>query len=197
MVRISVVYVDSAIRWRRNDAGGFYKEIVVCGRLFDRRFLSFCGFAIRRVARAAALRRGGSPLRLSPGVLRRLRTLCSERAQVVSSQTLLRSALCCFRAEASGASICEPPRGGASARTAKAGFYEFGLHLKLAHSRTIRTAIPIFHPALPPVAYSSLPRSLRIMNSLVPTRCADRSSSRFVILRSRATKNLYGQYTDV
>ena len=100
----------------------------------------------------------------------------------------LRTGICKF---------CEPPRGVASARTAEAGFYEFGLHLKLAHSRTIRTAIPIFHPALPPVAYSSLPRSLRIMNSLVPTRCADRSSSRFVILRSRATKNLYGQHTDV
>ncbi len=120
-----------------------------------------------------------------------------KSARCLSSQALLRSALLLFSCRSPRGEFCEPPQGGASARTAEAGFYEFGLHLKLAHSRTIRTAIPIFHPALPPVAYSSLPRSLRIMNSLVPTRCADRSSSRFVILRSRATKNLYGQYTDV
>ena len=28
---------DSAIRWRRNDVGGFYKEIVVCGQFAESR----------------------------------------------------------------------------------------------------------------------------------------------------------------
>ncbi len=121
---LSVWLVDSAVRWRCNGAVGL-RKIVVRLRLFDRRFLSFCGFAIRRVARAAVFRCGSSPLRLSPGSppLHRLR---SERAYVVSSQALLRSVLCCFRAEACGASVCEPPQGGASARTAKAGDSRFG-----------------------------------------------------------------------
>ena len=80
--------------------------------------------------------------------------------------------------------FCEPPQGGASARTAERRI----LALYAAAAPNIFS----FHlSALPPVAYSSLLRSLRTMNSLVPTRCATRSSSRFVILRSRATKNLY------
>ncbi len=63
---LSVWLVDSAVRWRCNGAVGL-RKIVVRLRLFDRRFLSFCGFAIRRVARAAVFRCGSSPLRLSPG----------------------------------------------------------------------------------------------------------------------------------
>ena len=74
---------------------------VVCSRFFWRLFFATCS-----VARAAASRHGGSSLRLSPdSLLRRQRSLRSERAYVVSSQALLRSALCCFRAEASGASF--------------------------------------------------------------------------------------------
>ena len=74
----------------------------------------FDSFTIRRVARAAASRHGGSSLRLSPGsLLRRLRSLCSERAHAgLSSQALLRSVLCCFRAEASGASFASLRRAG-------------------------------------------------------------------------------------
>ena len=134
---LSVWLVDSAVRWRCNGAVGL-RKIVVRLRLFDRRFLSFCGFAIRRVARAAVFRCGSSPLRLSPGSppLHRLR---SERAYVVSSQALLRSALCCFRAEACGASVCEPPQGGASARTAEAGLYFY-------KPRSPRTSFPSTFP---------------------------------------------------
>ena len=97
--------------------------------MFDRRFLSFCGFAIRRIARAAVTRRGGSPFQLSPGLLP-LTPFCRS-VRCLSPHTLLRSAqgdvlvpkpagraplrtgICKF---------CEPPRGGASARMAKAGF---------------------------------------------------------------------------
>ena len=62
----SVWLVDSAVRWRRNGAGGLKENhcsfAVVCSRFFRRLF-----FAIRRIARAAVSRHGGSPLRLSPG----------------------------------------------------------------------------------------------------------------------------------
>ncbi len=50
----SAWFVDSAIRWRCNGAGGL-RKIVVRLRLFAAGFLSFCGFAIRSVARAASL----------------------------------------------------------------------------------------------------------------------------------------------
>ncbi len=49
----SVVHVDSAVRWRRNGAVGL-RNCLFCRAVFLRRFFSFCGFAIRRVARAAA-----------------------------------------------------------------------------------------------------------------------------------------------
>ncbi len=84
----------------REDYG---KLLFVCGCLPP----VFDSFTIRRVARAAASRRGSSPLRLSPdSLLRRLRSLYSERAHAgLSSRALLRSVLCCFRAEARGASF--------------------------------------------------------------------------------------------
>ncbi len=119
---VSVVYVDSAIRWRRNGAVGLKGNCSgSCGCFAP----VFCGFAIRRIARAAASRRGGSPLRLSPGsLLRRLRSLRSERAQVCR----LRFKFCLSRPQkyscrSQRGEFCEPPQGGASARPAKAGVY--------------------------------------------------------------------------
>ena len=50
--------------------------------------------------------------------------------------------------------FCEPPHGGASARTAKAGF------LRKPNTEQL---IPTSQSALPPVAYSSLLRSLQTM----------------------------------
>ena len=47
---LSVWFVDSAVRWQRNGAGGL-RKIVVRLRLFA---AGFIGFAIRRIARAAA-----------------------------------------------------------------------------------------------------------------------------------------------
>ena len=52
--------------------------------------------------------------------------------------------------------FCEPPQGGASARTAKAGFL-----CKPNTEQPISTS----QPALPPVTYSSLLRSLRTMDN--------------------------------
>ena len=137
------------------------------------RFLQFVGlrclqsffwrlfFATCSVARAAASRRGSSPLRLSPdSLLRRLRSLRSERAYVVSSQALLRSALCCFRAEVRGASFASLRRAGLRLARLKpvfssvncnypsksSGFYEFGLHSTLVDLRTNRTSFPSTFP---------------------------------------------------
>ena len=42
---------------------------------------------------------------------------------------------------------------------------------------------PAGQESCPAVFHPSLPRSLRTMNSTIPTRCADRNSFRFVILR--------------
>ena len=79
---LSVWFVDSAVRWQRNGAVGYRNSCFWGG--FCCRFLSFCGFTIRSVARVAASRHGGSPLRLSPGsLLRRQRSLYSERVHAV------------------------------------------------------------------------------------------------------------------
>ena len=149
---MSVWLVDSAVRWRRNDVVGKENRCsfaVVCSRFFWRLFFATCS-----VARAAASRHGGSSLRLSPdSLLRRQRSLRSGRAYVVSSQALLRSALCCSRAEASGASIASLRRAGLRLARLKPVFISASCgcleHLFLHLS------------VLPPVAYSSLPRSLR------------------------------------
>ena len=79
-----------------------------------------------------------------------IRFIQKERT-LFSSQTLLHGQRRrCSRAEASGASVCEPPQGGASARTAEAGF------LRKPNTEQL---IPTSQSALPPVAYSSLLRS--------------------------------------
>ena len=92
--------------------------------------MSFCGFAIRRIARAAVTRRGGSPFQLSPGLLP-LTPFCRS-VRCLSPHTLLRSAqVVVFVPKPAGRAplrtgickFCEPPQGGASARTAEAGLY--------------------------------------------------------------------------
>ena len=156
---MSVWLVDSAVRWRRNDVVGKENRCsfaVVCSRFFWRLFFATCS-----VARAAASRHGGSSLRLSPdSLLRRQRSLRSGRAYVVSSQALLRSALCCSRAEASGASFASLRRAGLRLARLKpvfssvncnypsksSGFYEFGLHSTLVDLRTNRTSFPSTYP---------------------------------------------------
>ncbi len=184
---VSVVCVDSAVRWRRNGAGGL--GIVVCLRLFDSWFSAVLQFEVLRGPQpygAAARRFGCRRTRCSAGCVRfvqKERTLF-KFASFASVGAVLSSC------RSPRGEFCEPPRGGASARTAE----NWCLSLQAAAAPNI---FSLHLSALPPVAYSSLPRSLRIMNSLVPTRCADRSSSRFVILRSRATKNLYADDTDV
>ena len=91
---------------------------------------------------------------------RRLRSLYSERAYVVSSQALLRSVLCCSRAEAGGASFASLRRAGLRLARLKpvfssvncnypsksSGFYEFGLHSTLVDLRTNRTSFPSTFP---------------------------------------------------
>ena len=88
----SVVYVDSAVRWRCNGAGGLFKKIVVSGaqRCTSRSRLTV--FVRQRYRHRLFVRRG-----------RRVAQMFSCRSR---------------RGE-----FCEPPQGGASARTAEAGLY--------------------------------------------------------------------------
>ena len=138
---VSVVCVDSAVRWRRNGAGGL-RKIVVRLRLFDRRFLSFCGFVIRRVARAAASLRFWFGRDTGTGFL-------SDAVDRWRKS---------FRAEVRGASVCEPPQGGASARTAERRC----LSLQAAAAPNI---FSLYLLALPPVDNTSLPRSWKTIQN--------------------------------
>jgi len=126
----------------------------------------FAGFAIRgialfavvfseiaicnsRIARAAVSQRGGSPLRLSPGsppqaAFASFRKSAGSQAwiQILSQPAAeafvpkpagrapLRTGICKF---------CEPPQGGASARTAEAGLYFY-------KPRPPRTSFPSTFP---------------------------------------------------
>jgi len=83
-----------------------------------------------------------------------------KSARCLSSQTLLRSALCCSRAEARGASFASLRRAGLRLALLKpvfssvncnypsksSGFYEFGLHSTLVDLRTNRTSFPSTYP---------------------------------------------------
>ena len=75
-------------------------------------------------------------------------------AFLVSSRPVLTEVLEMSSCRSLRGEFCEPPRGGASARTAIAGVCDSSF-----------TSLPgnnsYFRLALPPVAYSSLPRSLR------------------------------------
>ena len=118
---LSVWFVDSAVRWRRNDAVGLRNS---CLRTVVRSLV----FVVLRFCNSQSCVSRSLPARwiaasAVAGLAAPQAAFASFRksARCLSSQALLRSALCCSRAEASGASICEPPQGGASARTAEAG----------------------------------------------------------------------------
>ncbi len=134
----SAWFVDSAVRWRHNGAGGL-KEFVLCGCLIAVFFavLQFVGLRCLQsffseivfcnlqccASRSLPARWIVTSAFAGLAAPQAAFALFRKSARCLSSRALLRSALCCSRAEASGASVCEPPRGGASARTAKAGLY--------------------------------------------------------------------------
>ena len=127
--------------------------------------LRFLQFAVSREPQFPHC--GGSPLRLSPGSPPqaafasfrksagcKFASSASVGAVVVlvpkpAGRAPLRTGICKF---------CEPPQGGASARTAEAGVCDSSF-----------TSLPdnnsYFRLALPPVAYSSLPRSWRTIQN--------------------------------
>ncbi len=176
---LSVWFVDSAVRWRRNGVGGL-KKIVVRLRLFDCWFLVVLQFAELREpqppgaeARRFGFRRARTPQAAFASFIRSARCL--------GSQTQLRSA---SRVEASGASVCEPPRGGASALAWLKPVFAIWTFA----SRS--TTIPI--------------SNLRCRQLHIPVCCGAENNSeftiqnaQFVILRSIATKNLYADDIDV
>ena len=210
---MSAWFVDSAVRWRRNGAGGL-RKIVVRLRLFCAVFLilRFCNSLncvvcgrFSKIAFCNSQNCAGRSLpvrKLAASAFAGLATpqaaFASFRksARCLSSQTLLRSALCCSRAEARGASFASLRRAGLRLARLKpvfssvncnypsksSGFYEFGLHSTLVDLRTNRTSFP---STFPRCRQLHIPVCRGVENN---SKCTIKKQ--FVILRSRATKNL-------
>ena len=182
---------DSAIRWRRNGAGGL--GIVVCLRLFRAGFSRSAVFAIRRLALFAVVFLEIVFCNLQCCASRSLparKLAASAVAGLAAPQATFasfrKSVRCKFASSASVGAVlfscrsprgefCEPPQGGASARTAEAGVYLCKLRL----SRT------------------SFPSPFRVAASCILQSAAEFANNSVVCHSEeigRSTKNLYQMF---
>ena len=114
MVRISVVYVDSAVRWRRNGAGGL-KENRCSFAVVLRRFLQFAKLREPQPPGMVDRHFGCRRARYSAGCVRCVQEECTlfKFASSASVGAVL------FSCRSQRGEFCEPPQGGASARPAE------------------------------------------------------------------------------
>ena len=101
---------------------GWLRDCLFMGRGL-RRFLSFCVFCILQCRASRSLPARRLAASAVAGRAPQAASVRSERAYIVSSQALLRSALCCFRAEAGGASFASLRRAGLRLARLNAGVY--------------------------------------------------------------------------
>ncbi len=154
----SVVYVDSAVRWRCNGAGGL--GIVVRLRLFRAGFWRFCNSqccASRSLPARWIVTSAFAGLAVPQAAF----ALFRKSARWFKFASFASVGAVLFSCRSPRGEFCEPPQGGASARTAEAGVY-------LCKPWPPRTSFSLHFSALPPVAYSSLRRSweqFRIQNA--------------------------------
>ena len=155
-----VWFVDSAVRWRRNGAVGLrnclFCRAVVCSRFSK---IAFCN-SQNCAGRSLPVRKLAASAFAGLATPQAAFASFRKSARCLSSQTLLRSALCCSRAEARGASFASLRRAGLRLALLKpvfssvncnypsksSGFYEFGLHSTLVDLRTNRTSFPSTYP---------------------------------------------------
>ena len=165
---LSAWFVDSAVRWRRNGAGGL--GIVVCLRLFVR-----CFFAVLQFVGLRCLQSFFSEIVFCNSQNCASRSLPARKfaASAVAGLAVPHAAFALFRKSArclvrklcfmvnAGDVLVPKPAGRVSASLRRAGLRLARLNAGVCDSRF--TSLPgnnsYFRLALPPVAYSSLPRS--------------------------------------
>ena len=133
---MSVWFVDSAVRWRRNGAGGLIRNsclrtvvrspFFVVLRFRNSQNCAGRSLPVRKLAASAVAG-------LTPAGC--VRSVQKERTLFKFTSSASRSAQELFSCRSQRGEFCEPPQGGASARTAEAGVY-------LCKLRLSRTSFP-------------------------------------------------------